>query len=259
MRRLLILSLLLLPLAPLHAQHYVGARAGYGYGSVRFFPPQETTPLWGLYSGGLSWKYYSKERLLGGIEVDMLYLQRGWRRPYENSYTYIRQVNSLQIPFFWQPHIYLGARRIRLFLNAGVTLSYNLSSTESTIQPPGSIVDDQHNDYEFIDVRDNRWGYGLVGGFGVNYIVGRLELLAEVRYDFGYGDILKNATKYPDNLYRRSPLDDAYIHIGAYWRLGKGGFLSPTSPKVAAKIAARDAARAARVAQRNATAAPPSE
>ncbi len=244
-KSLLILALLLLT-APLAAQHMLGVRGGYGYGSVRFFPPQETKSLWGLYSGGISWKYYSKERVLGGLQVDLLYLQRGYREPRPNTSTYIRQINTLQLPLFMQPHVYFGGRRVRIFLNAGIYLSYNLSSTYSILYPEGTINEETHNaKYEFMDVRDNRFSYGLVGGFGFNYILGRLELLAEARYDYGYGDILKNTNKYPGNP-RRSPLDAAYIHIGAYWRLGKGGFLSPLSPKSAARLAQREQQRAER-------------
>lgn len=244
MKKLLLISLFLLAGCTLAAQHHIGLRGGYGFGSVRFFPPQETGSLWGLYSGGISWKYYSKERVLGGLEVDLLYLQRGYRIPYDNGITDWRQINTLQLPLFMQPHVYLGGRRLRIFLDAGIYLSYNLDSRYGRSFPAGDLQDDTDLPYVWNNLRDNRFSYGLVGGFGVNYLLGRFELLAEARYDFGYGDILRNANKYPGNP-RRSPLDAAYIHVGAYWRLGKEGFLSPLSPKAAARLAGREERRAA--------------
>ena len=44
------------------AQHTLGFIAGYGMGSGRFDPKQETRAIWGLYSGGLTWRYDGQQR-----------------------------------------------------------------------------------------------------------------------------------------------------------------------------------------------------
>lgn len=47
------------------AQHTLGFTVGYGMGNGRFQPQQEMRAIWGLYSGGLSWRYYGKQRFVG--------------------------------------------------------------------------------------------------------------------------------------------------------------------------------------------------
>ena len=62
----------------LQAQHYIGVRGGWGGGSVRFQPVRETGIHWGLYSGGLSYKFYTEQKYVGAIQVDLEYMQRGF-------------------------------------------------------------------------------------------------------------------------------------------------------------------------------------
>ena len=98
---------LLLGAGGVRAQHYVGIRAGYGSGSVRIFPPTETGMIWGLYSGGVSWKYYSPVKYVGAVEADLEFMQRGYKElmkggfpylPDDTTTTYHRNVNSLVLP-----------------------------------------------------------------------------------------------------------------------------------------------------------------
>lgn len=231
---------------PASGQHYVGVRGGYGGGAGRFYPkPSENGTVWGLYHAGVSWKYYSPERVVGGVEVDMLFMQQGFReytlaeiaegsteRAERLSY-YQRTVNTITIPAYWQTHGYLFMRRMRVFLNLGVTLSYNYSSRqESYDYRTGERVSGK---YEMMLVRDNPLAFGLGGGVGAGWSFGRLEIVAEARYFFGYGDILRNRNKYEANP-MRSPLDSYQISLGAYWRLGKKGILAPPGPKLEAKL-----------------------
>jgi hypothetical protein len=234
------------------AQHHFGFRAGYGSGSMgRIFPPQEMGTQWGLYNAGVAWKYYSREKYLGGVEADLQFIQKGYQRPPDPAKpdtVYARTVNSVEVPLFWQPHIYLMGRNLRVFLNAGVVFSYNLSSKDHTFSKRDGVIE-PWRDYQLQLTRDNRWGYGLCAGFGINYISGRLEWLAEARYNIGYSDILRNNNKYEGNP-QRSPLDNLYFSVGAFYRVGKGGILSEPSKRVAAKMAEREAARALRDAEK---------
>ena len=228
------------------AQHYLGIRGGYGGGTGRFYPkPSESGTVWGLYNGGISWKYYSPERIVGGVEVDLLFMQQGYReytvanlpegsteKPERLSY-YQRTVNSITIPAYWQTYGYLFMRKMRVFLNLGVTLSYNYSSWEE--QYDYRTGEKESGKYDMMLVRDNPLTYGLGGGVGIGWSFGRLEILAEARYFFGYGDILRNRNKYEENP-MRSPLDSYQITAGIYWRLGKKGILAPPGPKLEAKL-----------------------
>lgn len=254
------------------AQHYLGVRGGFGGGTgSRFYPKYtEQTTLWGLYNAGVSWKYFTSQKYVGGTQADLLFMQQGYKEfsplyslgRYPGSYTpdgelipgdstgyYSRRVNSVVVPLMWQPHIYMFQRNLRVFLNLGVTFSYNISSTYELGSQENGIFD--KGDYNFQLTRDNRWGYGLVGGGGLGYSFGRVEVLAEVRYYIGYSDLKKNWNKYWDseealNNRLRTPLDGLQASFGIYYRFGKKGILSAPSPRVEQKLREREEKKARR-------------
>ncbi len=247
--------------SPAVAQHYIGIRGGWGGGMGRIEPkPDEQGTVWGLYHGGISWKYYSREKAVGGVQADLLFMQQGFRsydlsdvpegstEKAERESYYQRTVNSITLPIYWQTHGYLFMRRMRVFLNLGVTLSYNFSSKEES----HNYV---HNEttggtYDMRLERDNPLTYGLGGGAGIGWSFDRLEILFEGRYYFGYGDIYRNRNRYELNPLR-SPLDNIQFSLGVYWRLGKNGIISPPSPKVAAKLREYEEARREKILEHN--------
>ena len=154
------------------AQHTLGVTGGYGYGNARFYPDQETRAVWGCYTAGVTWRYYGPQRFVGGFGIDFEYLQRGFsflQNPTEEDPAkyqwYTRRVKSLMLPIVWQPHIYLFKNRMRVYLDAAVFFSYNISST--FINEQGSTVSPEQSkgpwrgEYDFKVVRDNRW-FGCV-------------------------------------------------------------------------------------------------
>ena len=82
MKRLVILLTIILCGAalrtPVRAQHTLGVYAGYGMGTARFYPKQETRTQWGLYTAGLSWRHYGLQRYVGGFGVDVELLQSAY-------------------------------------------------------------------------------------------------------------------------------------------------------------------------------------
>ncbi len=227
----LLTGVIIMMASPAIAQHYVGFKGGYGSSDTRLYPAWKSPATLGMLSGGVMWRYYSPENpnqpslsYTGGISIEMQYLQRGYR--YESlsneDHTYSRRINSLMMPLIWQPHLTMAEDRLRLFLNLGLTFSYNISSTFRTyVTESGETV--EKGPYEMLLVRDNRWGYGLCGGLGFEVkVADRTSLFVEGRYDFGYSDILKAQTKYPGNAFQRSPLDNITLSFGLYYRLGGG-------------------------------------
>ncbi len=227
------------------AQHTFGALAGYGMGSGRFEPRQESRAMWGMYNAGLSWRYYGPQRVVGGFGVDLEFLQLGFSHAVNASLVddkadylyYRRRVNSVVLPVVWQPHVYVAKKHLRVYLEAAATFSYNFSSTYENELAREQGKEDWHGDYRFHLARDNRWGYGLAGGGGVAILVSRFELNFRVRYYFGFSDLLRNRTRYADNLtdgsenpFRntplRSPLDNLNIGFGISYRFNRAGFES---------------------------------
>ncbi len=238
-----LIALLLLAGGTASGQHTLGVTVGYGMSNGRFQPPQEMKAIWGQYSAGLSWRYYGSQRVVGGFGIDLEFLQQGFSYATNASRVddradylyYTRKINSLVLPVVWQPHVYLFNHRMRVYLEAAATFSYNLSSTYENEQAHAAGEPDWKGTYPFTTVRDNRVGYGLAGGGGIAFLIKRLELNFRVRYYFGYSDIVRNRNRYADNatdgpenpFYAtplRSPLDNLNISVGVSYRFNKEGF-----------------------------------
>ena len=82
--------------------------------------------------------------------------------------------------------------RLRVFLNAGIWASYNVGAYEWV--KSGNTVTE--GPYHMTLVKDNPLGYGLLGGIGLNVVMGKWELMLEGRYYFSYGDIMRNSAVY---------------------------------------------------------------
>lgn len=104
--------------------------------SARFDPKQEMKGMWGIYTAGLTWRYYGTQRFVGGFGIDLEFLQQGFsfatnaslvEEPKDFRY-YTRHINSVMLPIVWQPHIYMLRHRVRVYLEAAATFSYQLSS-----------------------------------------------------------------------------------------------------------------------------------
>lgn len=229
-------------ISTLKAQHTVGAFVGYGMGSSRIYPKQETRGTWGMYNVGLSWRHYGKQRVVGGFGVDLEFLQSAYSyAPYasitenESDYRwYTRKVNSIMVPVVWQPHFYIK-KKIRVYFEAAATFSYRFGGSYENEVALDSGKEDWKGDYEYKTARDNRWGYGLAGGAGVSVLIKQWEIGARVRYYFGFGDILRNRNKYANNANDgsenpfwgtplRSPLDNLSVALTVAFRFNKEGF-----------------------------------
>lgn len=225
------------------AQHTLGFVAGYGMGSGRLQPTQETKGIWGLYSGGLTWRHYGEQRFVGGFGIDLELMQQGFsfvmnasqvEDPSQYLY-YTRRVNSVVLPIVWQPHFYMLRNHVRVYFEAAATFSYNFSSSYENQMAQKAGAADWKGDYHFKLARDNRWGYGLAGGGGIAVLIKRVELNFRARYYFGFSDIVRNLNKYADNTDDgvenpfvatplRSPMDNLMISVGLNYRFNKSGF-----------------------------------
>lgn len=238
----ILITLLLLTAGGVSAQHYIGVRGGWGGGSARFYPNREMGYEWGLYSGGISYKFYGPTNYVGAVQADLQYMERGFNYDIErySDTSYHRTLKSIELPFMWQPHVYLLTRHMRVFLNLGVYMNYNFDSEYRVISKREGIV--EQGNYPFRLTRDNRLGYGLCVGFGFGVLMGRFEAALEGRYYYGFSDILRNVTKYPDNPVR-SPLDNINASLAFYYRLGKGGIRAEPGKALAAKLAEQETKR----------------
>lgn len=217
----LVLAFLAAVVAESSAQHTVAVTGGTGFATMRPYPAERTKAIWGTYQVGLSWRYYSLPRFVGCIGIDLDLMQRGYSfAPYAYNYDskkeykyYTRKLNSFVVPIVWQPHVYLFKNRMRVYLEAAPTFSFNFGSKFYNEEAKIAVLykDDKNNEtyvsynaikegkYKFRPERDNRFMYGLRGGVGVDFLIGQYEFGVRAMYDFGYSDILKNRNKYYSN------------------------------------------------------------
>ena len=232
--------ILAVSVSTLSAQHTLAVVGGGGMTSGRLYPSQEKRGTWGVFSGGLSWRYYSAPRFVGGIGVDLEFMQRGfsfspdaWRYEEKEDYHYYTRIyNTVSVPVVWQPHVYMFRNHVRIYLEAMLNLEYNLSATFKN-EVPGSLAEGKYTMYNY---RDNHFGYGLAGGGGIDILVGRIEFGFRVRYYFGLSDVMRNRNKYYDNglddpaenpfslTPLRSPVDNLMMSFKVGFRFNKGGF-----------------------------------
>lgn len=238
---IMMLAAVLFMALPAAAQHYIGFKGGYGGAQGRFYPKYNSSLIWDKYTGGIAWKYYSEQQIVGGVAAEIEYQTRGYKifdGPVSDTTNYsarTRIVNTITVPLIWQPHLYFFNRKLRIFINAGVTFSYNLGIGDKVSLFTHSVNDlgevttsTTTTDYKFITARDNRWNYGICGGFGMGVLFGRFEIFAEARYYYGMSDIIRNKTKYTfQQDFLRSELDNLFVTVGVFFRLGKGGIKAP--------------------------------
>lgn len=229
---IIILILFLSGVGTLSAQHYIGVKGGTGFSYGRFYPKRDMNTVVGVHSFGIAWKYYSSykydagvNKIAGGVSAELELMQRAFDytdisgQIISDTAYYRRKVNTLALPIMCQPHISFGRNNgIRVFLNAGIVLTYNLSSKEYIYYKDRQLYSSQK--YEFDRLRDVRFGYGITGGPGVNVAIGRWELTVEARYYFDMGDILRNRNDYPKNSTYNSQIDKVTIYFGLFYRLG---------------------------------------
>ncbi|MFR9620050.1 MAG: PorT family protein [Rikenellaceae bacterium] len=252
-----ILVLLLILLAPsaTNAQNVIGVSGGIGSGSESIYPIVEGKSIYGLYNFGISWRTYSEKISIGGFGIDLEFMQRGFSlspnaslaEPGEELYYYRRDINTLMMPIVWQPHVYVFDRRARLFFEAAATFHYDLSSTYTNEYIRNRYPDDKdmvwEGEYEYMVVRDNRFGYGLAGGVGLSVLVGKYEFTIRGRYYYDYSDVVRNRTKYYSNNYDgnenpfyltpvRSPLRNVTVNFGVSYHIGPEGFKSWNTKRV---------------------------
>lgn len=231
---------------------YFGIKGGWGEGDVRLYPHWTSPPVWGKFNGGFYWVYYGGgkdnaylyDNFTGGVCVELELLQRGFQYAAldrnTKTYTYGRHFNSITLPIMWQPHVFALDNRLRLFLNAGATLSYNLNMGSISYYIHNETGQVEEFDYEWQKVRDNRFTYGLVVGLGAGYNIDRFEIMAEARYYFGYSDITKRKTIYLGTQFLRSPVDNINFSLGVAYRWNHSGSWSWSPAERKAKRAAQE-------------------
>jgi hypothetical protein len=182
MKRLIILLVIALPTLTL-GQTFLGIRGASGASGVSLNPKEAQMQLFGILEGGVVVKHYNLKYI--GFQGELNYAQRGYRKPINDTVTYKRLNNYLELPIFMQGTFQF--KKAFLVLQVGCYAAMLLTSTEGNNENGRYVLEK----YSINPLRDKRFDYGLAGGGGVGYEVGDIIFQAEYRFHYGLGDLYK--------------------------------------------------------------------
>ena len=156
---------------------YIGVNYGITESKVMFNPAVNQGFLMG-YNGGLVMRYIAEKNV--GMQAELNFSQRGWN---ESSGLYSRQLNYIELPFM--THIYIG-NKSRFFFNLGPKISYLISEKELINNVSGSTEVQQ------ITKIQNPFDYGLCGGLGLLFTIGKNSLQLDTRAYYSLSSVYSN-------------------------------------------------------------------
>ncbi|WP_170866129.1 porin family protein [Pontibacter flavimaris] len=135
----------------------VGLKGGVNYSRFNFDPEIDQEFLQG-YTAGVVLRHVAHPRV--GIQVEVNYVERGWRALSDTGGSYTRNLNYLELPFL--THVTIGNRNTRFIINFGPYASYLLSGDEGNEQQGV----DEEPDFQYRSL-DSEFLYGLSMGLGM--------------------------------------------------------------------------------------------
>lgn len=205
-------------------EFYVGVRGGIGGGTISTRRAKKA--VFGFPEGGLSVIYKGRIKYFDALQGEVNYARSGfrWLAKAQSDSSYTRTIDAVEIPFMWHPNITMFRENFSIFLNAGPYVSYAVSSHEyyRGDDVETSTWRNRDNKYEFNPGRDNRLGYGLLGGVGVSYLIGgRVLIQAEARFKWEMNDLFKNQNHYILPTQSESQISQYRVSLGIYYRFGE--------------------------------------
>jgi len=176
---------------------YIGVNGGVTGSMVMFSPSVDQGYLLGK-NAGIVFRYIAEKNV--GMQAELNFSQRGWK---ESSGLFTKQLNYIELPFM--THIYMG-KTSRFFINMGPKISYLISEN--------NLVDGTANSTEIqqITAIQNRFDYGLCGGFGLLFNIKKSVLQLDARVYYALSDIYSNDKRdYFDTS------NNAYVSVNLAW------------------------------------------
>ncbi|MGM0550234.1 MAG: porin family protein [Bacteroidota bacterium] len=188
---MLALLFVLLAKSPLQAQSwvkdftpetYIGLHGGASLVNIDLSPGRDFNQKIG-YMGGISFLHISEE-YFGGLLIEIHYTQMGWDEFFENEQKYVRNLEYISIPMFWQP--YFG-KKYRIFATAGPEIAFLLS--DDTVMD----VNQGTSAYYYEKPIQNGFDFGFTGGVGLSGNFGPHKISLEARYYVGLTSLFERS------------------------------------------------------------------
>lgn len=205
-------------------QHTLGFRGGYSIGMANFEPTRYLESAKNLSQYALVYVYTGTNNpIYESLSIEINYSQRGFAQLAGKDSPKVteRTINSIEVPFLWRPNVTFAKDKLRVFASLGMYVYYDLFSKQKEYDktdPSGTMV---ITDWKYDALRDNRIGFGVVGGAGFGVKLARnLELAAEFRYVYSFSSVFRPAAKYVGNPVQ-STTSQMNVSLGLYYTFNK--------------------------------------
>jgi len=181
-KRITLVIFLNLPALLGFSQTYVGARSGYNMSIINFKPWQDTKMVYRMGGDyGITVKHFDNDYV--GFQAELNYVERGYRQPYGEWEIFMHLNHYIELPMFLQGRfMYKG---YFVHLNAGCYGAYLLWAEEG-LNTTGEF---DLKPYKINILYDERFDFGLVGGFGLGKEFKWGTLQADARLFYGFADL----------------------------------------------------------------------
>jgi len=157
----------------------LGVKAGGALSMVTFDPSIDLGLNFG-FTGGLVFKHIEQKSL--GIQLELNFMQAGWKEKLDTTNRYSRRLNYIQIPFM--THVSLGEGKTKFILNLGPYGTVLLSEKESV-----SLIEEQEPSAHYGRDLDNWVEFGLCGGIGLSHYTSIGVFQLEARFNQSLSNI----------------------------------------------------------------------
>lgn len=159
--------------------------------------------FWPGYRFGAVFRYTNQTHF--GVQLEVCYTQAGWKEKFEETsgiamvnkqnmqnVQLSRRLEYIEIPTL--AHIYFGKRKVRFFVELGPKICVNTKYAdlewnipEGDVRRSAILSDDPRlsDDHSRID-------YGLCGGIGFDFLIGRCHAIVSGRYSYDFKDVYGN-------------------------------------------------------------------
>lgn len=159
-------------------------------------------------NGGLVFRY--SQHKCCGIQVEVNYMQRGWRENFGDStctVNYTRRLNYIEVPLL--AHIYFGSTKFRGFVNLGPQIGYCFMESDKGLRH--SVETAQYGKVE----RPFDWGVaGGLGFYGRSEKAGIFQL--EARFNYSMGNLFNN---YTTSYFDSSNMMSVSLNLAYMWQI----------------------------------------
>ena len=162
----------------------VGLKSSYNSSNINFynnfFPQNIGTSSFYDYSFSFITEIKNKKNT--GIRIEISKMNKGWVRDTNNN-IYTSEISYLNIPVTMST--YFGNKKTKINFLLGPFFEYQLSNNSDFLLSEVSDLD-----IYFDDLRDNKWGYGLMTSVGLSFNLNKNHFQFLVSYQYNFDNLI---------------------------------------------------------------------